>query len=214
MDEMLILSLAGLAILIFLLSLLQWIIQQRMTNGRLISASAFASAWIFYQQLQEMREEKRAWVGPISAGFANGLPQEGNPATVNVQHHNTGREPAIDVFSDLSPYVVTLEEDQAGVTATHVRQFVEKCREKQPVIGAQVIFPTTSSSYYTTSTIIEGNLIDWDVLYGTRLIIITGCYVYKTLGITHRTSFCYWFQNSPRMTAQSWGFCLVGNYAD
>jgi hypothetical protein len=231
---MLVLSLAGLAILVFLLSLLQRIIQEWIANGRSISetvtiivssvtaffaflaaGAAITSGWIFYGQLQEMREEERAWVGPISAGLPNGLPQEGNPATITVQYHNTGREPAIDVVSDLSLYIATLAEDQeGGVTRAHIEQYVEQCRQTQPVVGAQVVFPTTGFSFYTVSRSIEGYLIDWDVLYGTRIIIITGCYVYNTLGITHRTSFCFWFQNGQRVTAQSWGFCSAGNYAD
>jgi hypothetical protein len=161
---MLVLSLAGLAILIFLLSLLQRIIQEWITRGRPINeitlsslttvftlfaaSAAFASGWIFYEQLQEMREEKRAWVGPISAGLPNGLPQEGNPATIAVQFHNTGREPAIDVVYDLRFWIVTLAEDQEGITKAHIKQFVEQCRQIQPVVGAQVVFPTTGFSCY------------------------------------------------------------------
>jgi hypothetical protein len=166
---MLVLSLAGLAILIFLLNLSQGVFQQWITNGRtvnekittivssltaafafLAAGAAIASGWIFYGQLQEMREEKRAWVGPVSSGFGNGLPPAGNPGTVEVKIHNTGREPANDVFSELSPYSVTLAENQQGVSATHVAEYVEKCRQRQPIIGAQVVFPTAGFSSYTT----------------------------------------------------------------
>jgi hypothetical protein len=225
-----ILSLAGLAIFIFLLTVLQSGIQQWLTSGRpinqitlsslttgftfLAAVAALASGWIFYGQLQEMREEKRAWVGPISAGFPNGLPQAGNPANVSVQYHNTGREPAIDVYSDLSPYYATLTEDLEGIPTAHIAEYVAKCRTTQPVIGAQVVFPTTGFSSYNTSRVIEEILIDWNLLYGTSLLYITGCYVYNTLGVTHRTSFCFWFQNGPKMTPQSWVFCPTGNYAD
>jgi hypothetical protein len=65
--------------------------------------AAGISDWIFSGQLDTMREERRAWVGPVSGGFPNGLPQVGTPGTVTVQFHNTGREPALDVLSDLSP---------------------------------------------------------------------------------------------------------------
>jgi hypothetical protein len=231
---MFVLSLAGLAILIFLLSLLLLVIQQWMTNkpgsmnekittvvssltaffAFLAAAAAIASGWIFYGQLEEMREERRAWVGPISAGFQNGLPQTGSPATVSVQYHNTGREPATDVFSDLSPYLVTLTEDLEGIPTAHIAQYVTKCRTMQPIIGAQTVFPTTGFSAYTAGRVIEELLIDWNVLYGTSFLYVTGCYVYNTLGVTHRTSFCFWFQNGPKMTAQSWAFCPTGNYAD
>jgi hypothetical protein len=163
---MFILSLVGLAILIFLLTFSQEVIKLWITNGHptnekmtiivssltavfafLAAGAAIASGWIFYGQLQEMREEKRAWVGPISAGLPNGLPQEGNPATIAVRYHNTGREPAIDVVSDVSFYIATLTEDQEeGVTDAHVKQYAEQCRQKQPVEGAEVVFPTTGSS--------------------------------------------------------------------
>jgi hypothetical protein len=189
--------------------------REKLTIGGIFITAflALGQGWIFYNQLEEMREERRAWVGPLSAGFPNGLPQVGNPGTVTVQYHNTGREPAIDVFADLSPYVVTLTEDQQGVSATHIAEYVGRCRATQPVIGSQVVFPTTGFSAYTTARIIEGELIDWNIMYGTSLIFITGCYVYTTLGIIHRTSFCFFFQNGPKMTPQNWIFCPTGNYA-
>jgi hypothetical protein len=232
---MFVLSLAGLAIFIFLLSLLHWVIQQWIIKkpgslneqiaiivssvtgffAFLAAIAAIVSGWIFYNQLNEMREDRRAWVGPVSAGFPNGLPQVNNPGNVVVNYHNTGREPATDVFSDLNPYIATLAEGLKGIPQAHIAEQVKKCQNSPPVIGAPVVFPTTPGfSSYNTSRMIEGNLVDWDVLYGTRLIFITGCYVYNTLGATHRTSFCYRFQNGPNMTAKTWVFCSTGNYAD
>jgi hypothetical protein len=178
------------------------------------AGAAIWSGWVFHGQLQEMREEKRAWVGPIGAGLPNGLPQEGNPATIVVQYRNTGREPAFDVVANSSVWIITLAAYQEGAGRAQIEQSVEQCRQTQPAVGAQVVFPSTGFSCYTGSSLIEGHFIDWDVLYGTRLISIMGCYVYNTLGITHRTSYCFWFQNGTLATAQSWGFCSTGNYAD
>jgi hypothetical protein len=176
--------------------------REKLTIGGIFITAflALGPGWIFYNQLEEMREERRAWVGPVSAGFPTRLPQVGNAAFAVVQYHNTGREPAIDVFSDLSPYIATLEDDNQGIPRQHIAEYVDRCRAMSPIIGSQVVFPTASFSSYTTSRTIEGNLIDWNVLYGTNLIFVTGCYVYNTLGTTHRTSFCFFFQNGPRMT--------------
>jgi hypothetical protein len=87
-----------------------------------------------HDQLDEMREERRAWVGPVSAGFPNGPPQVGKPSTVIVQYHNTGREPAIDVTSDLSPSVITIAEDNQGVGRTHVTTLIVAAR-RNPLLA-------------------------------------------------------------------------------
>ena len=129
-----------------------------------------------HDQLDEMREKRRAWVGPVSVGFANGLPQIGKPSTVFVKYHNTGRGPPIHVSSDFSPSVITIAEDIQGVGRTHIADYVDHCRAARPVVGDQVVFLTTGFSGYTTGRVIEGNSIDLDILYGTKissLLVVT-----------------------------------------
>jgi hypothetical protein len=60
---------------------------------------------------------------------------------------------------------------------------------------------------------IPGASIDWDVMYGVKFIVLTGCYVYITNNETRRTTFCNFFQNG-RTSARSWAFCPTGNYAN
>ena len=175
---------------------------------------AFGSDWIFYDQLTEMRVERRAWVGPISAGFSGALPKVGEESTFSVEFHNTGREPAFDLFSDLTPFMATLEDTTDGVTAARIDEYVRSCRLINPALGKNVAFPTTAFSHYTSGKRIDGHFIDWNIIYGISLLFVNGCYVYNTLGVTHRTSFCFVFQNGPKMTPQSWAFCQTGNNAD
>ena len=176
---------------------------------------AFGSDWIFFKQLGEMREERRAWVGPVSASFQNGGPtinNIGKDAMIVLPFHNSGREPAIDLFIDVQPYVLSLDEDKRGVTAKHIQQYIKWCDSQTPTPGGQVVFPTTGASFYNLNITISGIDMSWDLLYGRELIVLTGCFVYITLNTPHKTSYCFAFQNG-KIPPNALAFC-GGNYAD
>src|SRR5689334_21125112 len=120
---------------------------------------------MFYAQLRDMREERRAWVGRVSAGLVN-VRQKGKPVAIIVKYHKTGKEPAIDLYSDITPYIVTSEEYRNGTAANHIAEYVKRCRATVPVGGNQVVSPTANFSYFITSKRIEGDLIDWHITYG------------------------------------------------
>jgi hypothetical protein len=89
---------------------------------------------------------------------------------------------------------------------THVADYVDCCRATRPVVGDQVVFPTTGFSSYSIGRAIEGNLIDWDIIYGTKIILFTSCYAYNTLGTPHITSFCFYFSKWSENDTTNLGF--------
>lgn len=98
------------------------------------AALALGQGWIFYNQLNEMQEDRRAWVGPYQAGFEGTL-MPNMPIAVHVQYQNTGREPALDAFYDLEHFTVNIADDQAGVTVRRIATYVGRCFATPPREG-------------------------------------------------------------------------------
>jgi hypothetical protein len=195
---------------------LYWIWQHRPSANQWLALGTWALAIFAYLALRDGRvaleQNQRAWVGPVNTGFETTLTVDA-PIPVMVNYHNTGREPARDVFYDLDYFVITEAEDRAGGTNRRVADYVGKCFGTAPPKGYTVVFPTTGFSSYTGMKEIPGASIDWDVMYGVKFIVLTGCYVYITNNETRRTTFCNFFQNG-RTSARSWAFCPTGNYAN
>jgi hypothetical protein len=164
-------------------------------------------------QLSEMKSSGRAWVGPVTAAIEGNTIKLNELTKVIVSYHNTGREPGLDLFSDLFVDSISIEEDQSGIAAQKIASYVTRCRATESPRDSGVAFPTSGFSTYNLTTTIDGSLIDYDILYGVKMIIVTGCLVYKTLDTVHRSSFCFFFQNG-RTPANAWAFCRNGNHAD
>jgi hypothetical protein len=60
---------------------------------------------------------------------------------------------------------------------------------------------------------VKRELIDWDVLYGTKILVVPGCYAYRSGGQTHHSAFCFFYQHGFS-NPSDWAICQGGNYAD
>jgi len=107
----------------------------------------------------------------------------------------------------------------AGVDSTdttnRISDFINQCKIKWLPIQKGVVLPAgpTSTAYEMTKPL-EGSLVDEDVVGGTKVIFIDGCFVYKSAGGVHRTSFCYFFSPLKHTKPSNWNICGVGNDAD
>lgn len=131
-----------------------------------------------------------------------------------VEYQNTGREPALETIFDTDVFVTTGEEEQSGVVSSRINDFISKCKIKWTPSQKGVVFPSanTTSAYELTRRL-DVNLVDQDVIDGAKAIYIDGCFVYKSAGAIHRSSFCYFF-NAKKTKPGNWNICLIGNDAD
>jgi hypothetical protein len=160
-----------------------------------------------------MVASQRAWVGPRNAKSATG-PELEKPLDIVIEYQNTGREPALETVVDSDVFVATSEEDNSGLVSKKVDDFISRCKIKWMPTQKGVVFPSgnTGSAYELTKTL-DAEDIDQDVLDGAKSIIIDGCFVYKSAGGIHRSSFCYFF-TAKKTKPTNWRICAVGNDAD
>ena len=162
-----------------------------------------------------MIASQRAWVGPRLAKSEK-PPQLNTETSVVIEYQNTGREPARETIYDTVVFTITEDENNSGAAAARIISFIDKCKIKWTPTQAQVIFPTVGGlggNAYSLTSAIEGSLIDQDVIEGKKRIIVSGCFVYKTVNTVRRRSFCYFF-NAQKTPIGGWNICQVGNDAD
>lgn len=157
---------------------------------------------------EQMVANSRAWVGPNN-GLLKAAPVLGQELDVTIQYQNTGRAPATDVFTDVK---TDIKPDGSGI-ANQVVGYSNSC--KATGIGNGVVYPTVGlGGGYQLNTSIAGPQIAQAVIDGKDLVWVYGCFVYRTLGEVHRSSFCFYFANSPTASIGNLSFCLNGQYAD
>jgi hypothetical protein len=188
------------------------------------ASAAIWSGIVFQRQLIEMREDRRAWVGPVSPVFS-GIPNQpnlsGGSVIDRIPFRNTGREPAVEVaiFGNGDTISITATPDEI---AEKEKSFADYCfsinGEAASVVEGSVsvvLFPSggdTNSDYTGTVTINPG-LIDWDTVYGRKYLLIRACAVYKTNHIIRHTAMCYYAQ-AGKISAGALPLCNHGNKAE
>ena len=191
--------------------------EQHLAYGTWVLAlGALILAFLAYCALRSsqdaLAEAQRAWIGPVSAGIDGSLTRN-EPLKVVINYSNSGKEPGRDLFYNAAPFLVTTDEDKAGVTRQRVAEYITNCKQTYPNLGATTVFPTTGSSGYQARGQVDKTNVDWDVIYGVKIVVVPGCFVYRTLNQIHRSAFCFFSQNgTTALTA--WSFCPFGNYAD
>jgi hypothetical protein len=175
-------------------------------------ALAVIGYWALDESRRALETTQRAWVGPQNLHIDGALAVD-RPLNLIVDYHNTGRQPALDFFYQIDPKIFTLAESESDDMARASIAYTEKCRSALPLKGYSVIYPTSGFSTYNLSFEIEKELIDWSIIYGTNIIVVSGCFAYNTASDAHRSSFCYFFQNG-RTRPTAWAVCRKGNYAD
>ncbi|MBV9585414.1 MAG: hypothetical protein JO213_11065 [Alphaproteobacteria bacterium] len=178
----------------------------------LLALIALGSDWVFYRQLDEMRAARRAWLAPQSAS-SDKAPVVGRPFEVSVLTQNSGAEPATDIFTDAAPFTVALADAGSPSVDRKIRDALNRCLATKPGDRTRVIYPTASNANDRTVLSIKRELIDWDVLYGTKILVVPGCFAYRSAGQTHHSAFCFFYQHGFS-NSENWPICQGGNYAD
>jgi hypothetical protein len=178
----------------------------------LLALIALGSDWVFYRHLEEMRSTRRAWVAPQSAR-SDRAPVVGRPFEVAVSSQNSGAEPAVDIFTDAAPFTVALAEAGSPMVDRKIRDALNHCLSTSPGERTRVVYPNPAAANDRTTLLIRKELIDWDVLYGVKILVVPGCYAYRTAGQAHHSAFCFFYQHGFS-NPNDWAICQGGNYAD
>jgi len=159
---------------------------------------------------ENMIASQRAWIGPRNAK-SESAPELGKIFYVAVEYQNTGREPALETIYDVEVFAAEDSPD----TTNRINDFIAQCKIKWTPAQKGVVFPAgpTSTAYELTKPL-DGTLVDQDVVDGNKVTFVAGCFVYKSAGGIHRTSFCYFFSPLKKTKPSNWGICGVGNDAD
>jgi hypothetical protein len=155
---------------------------------------------------------QRAWVGPNQADFKTD-PVANTEAILIIQYQNTGRVLALSVSATGDSMFLTLDESLRGKIEKDVHESQERCLAKPLSNENSAVYPATGFNNYRMYITFDKSVVDWNVIYGTKIIIFEGCYVYDTFSEIHRSAFCYFYQ-AGLIKTNSWAFCPTGHHAD
>jgi hypothetical protein len=158
-------------------------------------AAMKSQAEIMQGQLDEMRTDRRAWVGPLIGKLTDAL-KFNQEAQMVISLQNTGREPATDVAYYFEATTPTTEDDRTGAMQRDIETFVNKCFVTPTDRGAKVLYPTMPFSAADELRIkFPNSYLDWDVIYGQKILLLKHCITYETGQSVHHSSFCYYYWN-------------------
>ena len=186
--------------------------------GTLASAAIFSRQLSVMQgQLNEMRNEERALIGP-TAGIME-TPTPGLGLKTSIFYSNFGKSPA--KYTDSSVYrTFTRGEWDDGTATKSIQNYRKACMSAEGTsTSTDVLFPTNinnakaiklntgdarnSKTYIATSELISGGVIFAQM----------GCFVYETQNDIHHTAFCYFYDvRTTQLPALN--ICAVGPDSD
>ena len=184
----------------------------------LAASAAIVSNWIFYGQLREMQNEKRAWVGVTGAAIEAPI-REGHGVKMKLDYINTGKEPATGVILTYKNGVFSKNDWDDGIAAQTINTVASQCFFLPDTLPtAQSLFP--SAQYITHLNTNSESLAPFQrvkategIIDGSGYLAVIVCSIYRSLNVTHHSSFCI-FYNAKQTDPAHLSFCTVGNKAD
>jgi hypothetical protein len=155
-----------------------------------------------------MIDANRAWMAPI--GLDVSTLKKGADIPFKFQYANLGKGPALDFNYILYP-VRFPKGRRVSVPDVHIsRNFA--CDNLKPSPGLAV-FPVTKDTF--EETYIPGKYVTQDVVSGVTDLILEGCMIYQTMGISGQTKFCFVaIKDGKGATLNHTPFCANGQDAD
>jgi hypothetical protein len=168
---------------------------------------------------------ERAWVYPTQTTMEGDL-AVGQPIKVLVQYINSGREPA-SAFVAVERFVPFSKEEWNGGKAA---QSLEDWRKnicfkmaydpKAPKDAAtRAVYPQVGQTTYNMEigsddpSFPKKFTVADDLKNGGQVVAFQGCFIYRTIGSTHHTAFCNYYQNAVTKPP-ALNICTVGNNSD
>lgn len=153
----------------------------------------------------------RAWMAPTNVELLHPL-KFGQPIVSRIYFKNLGKEPALDINIHSVPAATQSQPPKADLREIVV-ETNDTCDGLEPVVGGQVLYPDAENSLSITT---HPYLATREMLTGTWLYYMRGCFVYRTMGEVHRTGFCRYLNPRPAIPSEKWQYasCPTGNFAD
>ena len=173
-------------------------------------------------QLNATKEESRAWIGATRFELYRPIDKI-TPPRVKIWYQNTGREPAVNVFhiQNIATFAAPKEEYlnwntlPAWQNANDALNPGRACGGAHELSGSSTAFPS-SSAIYSMDTATYNRSAPEGIFSGDRVLVVSGCFIYKTAGTERHTEFCAYLRPSKEDPPDRWLWtaCPVGNTAD
>lgn len=155
----------------------------------------------------------RAWVGPFNASLSAGDPAIGAPFDVSVEYLNTGHEPAVNFLTSTRITTVPADGEWDKSTIEGFNAFADACKDMtKEVVGGSVIFPSLGFSRDTLDAK-QMNVVDQGVFNGSKVVLVQGCFRYRTMDKPHFSYFCFFYRKNLTKPANL-NICPLGHDAN
>jgi hypothetical protein len=163
----------------------------------------------------------RAWLAPGAIVSNTDLGNSAFP-TLQVDILNFGRQPAENIIASLHLDYgdMSKEKDVSPTTfpvwSEHANELAweSSCKSAQPSDGTALVYPSAQAQMSTT---VSDRSIDLrEIRAARKLLVVWGCFGYRTFGTVHHTSLCEYLNPDPARSIREWTyrFCPAGNHAD
>ena len=164
-------------------------------------ALALVGLWALWDNQTALERSQRAWISPFAA-LHDGPLQAGKAFPIRITYQNTGKEPAIDVSDNYYGGFADMIETNKGWDSLAVPPN-HSCDGVKPRKGQWVVYP---SAINQRQFVAAPDKVDQSLINGTKALYIHGCFVYRTFGKTHRSSYCFYLEPVPDYPSEKWQF--------
>lgn len=147
--------------------------------------------WLVITQRETMVSASRAWLTPVSAGIVGDL-TVGEPLNYEISYGNVGKEPALGfVAQEDDPGTVDEPAPHTSwYTVFDKSKITDVCRRTAASDEAETIYPSGLETFvYHVST--AKLPITQQIIDGSKVIFVHGCFAYKTFGHEHKSEYCF-----------------------
>ena len=201
----------------WLWSVLCWLWRNSPDASKILAFATILLVVIGYWTLRDyevtLERSERAWVGPVDVKI-DAAPQKDKDVKITVSVRNTGKEPAIDVFHDINPFIVHKGEFSEVVGERAMSEYVDWCLSQPSRRRQQVLYPSSGfgAGFDYTNTI-DKTLVDDALINGDDIILVRGCLVYSTFAKMRHSAFCSFYKEKVTDPAHL-NLCVGGSDAD
>jgi hypothetical protein len=158
----------------------------------------------------EFTASQRAWVGPTVASMAS-EPTQSKPIEITIKYQNNGKEPAINFTYTTDEFFST---DSLKEVTRKTSAYMDTCMRETKANAGQVVYPMSGFNSYTLVDRIEAEEITSSAIAKNNLVVVQGCFLYKSLRKIHHSYFCYFYQVGGMVKIDNLAICPIGQYAD
>ena len=159
----------------------------------------------------------RAWISPRFVSI-DGAIKDGQPIGIRVLYDNAGKTPALNVeFRAEGRYIATTD----GTTVLpelyrNARMGENLSCQITDVTYAGVVYPTSNQVGYISNFFAGDSTTAEKVKSRTMIVVIQGCYTYRTLDTPHTSRFCSYLEPIADKPIEQWAFkdCADGQDAN